>query len=194
MRLIIGLGNPGEKYVGTRHNVGFEFLDKLKKEWNFPNFEFSNKFNADISEDIRKVEPSVSEGSTFGKTILVKPQTFMNLSGSAVQDIMSFYKLSPDDILVIHDDKDIPLGEYRMATDSTSAGHNGVQNIIDQIGTQKFKRIRIGIGIKSGFPSDLSAEALAKAEVFVLQKFSDEEKEKIEKVLDKVLEEVKNTF
>jgi len=193
MRLIIGLGNPGEKYVGTRHNVGFEFLDKLKKEWNFPNFEFSNKFNADISEGVSKgVELPI--GSSTPKILLVKPQTFMNLSGSAVQDIMSFYKLSPDDILVIHDDKDIPLGEYRMATDSTSAGHNGVQNIIDQIGTQKFKRIRIGIGIKSGFPSDLSAEALAKAEVFVLQKFSDEEKEKIEKVLDKVLEEVKNTF
>jgi PTH1 family peptidyl-tRNA hydrolase len=105
----------------------------------------------------------------------------MNLSGSAVQDIMSFYKLSPDDILVIHDDKDIALGEYRVATDSTSAGHNGVQNIIDQIGTQKFKRIRIGVGTETDLPS----------EVFVLQKFSDEEKEKIEKVLDEVLEEVK---
>jgi PTH1 family peptidyl-tRNA hydrolase len=175
MLLIIGLGNPGKKYIGTRHNVGFEFLDKLKKEWNFPKFEFSNKFDSEISEGNYKLQ------TTNYKLLLIKPQTFMNLSGSAVQDIMSFYKLSPNDILIIHDDKDIALGEYRSAADSSSAGHNGVQNIIDQIGTQKFKRIRIGIGTETDLPS----------EVFVLQKFSDEEKEKIEKVLDEVLEEVK---
>ncbi len=180
MKLIIGLGNPGEKYFGTRHNVGFEFLNKLKANLNFPEFEFNKKFNADIS--------------TSKEITLMKPQTFMNLSGEAVQSFLNFYKLSPDDILVIHDDKDIALGEYRLATDSSSAGHNGVQNIIDKLGTQKFKRIRIGVGIKAGSPSDLSAEALAKAEVFVLQKFSDEESEIIKNVLEKVLEEVKKSL
>ncbi len=169
MKLIIGLGNLEEKYIGTRHNVGFEFLDKLKTDLNFPEFEFNKKFNADIS--------------TNKEITLVKPQTFMNLSGEAVQSILSFYKLSPDDILVIHDDKDIVLGEYRLATDSSSAGHNGVQNIIDKLGTQKFKRIRIGVGVETDLPS----------EVFVLQKFSDEESEKIKDVLEKVLEEVKKT-
>jgi PTH1 family peptidyl-tRNA hydrolase len=173
MKLIIGLGNPGKKYLGTRHNVGFEFLDKLKNELDFPEFEFNKKFNAEIS--------------TKKEIILMKPQTFMNLSGEAVRSILDFYKLSPEDILVIHDDKDIALEEYRLADDSTSAGHNGVQNIIDCLGTQKFKRIRIGIGL----PADLSAETLVKADVFVLQKFSDEEKEKVEKVLADVLEEVK---
>lgn len=167
MKIIIGLGNPGKKYLGTRHNVGFEFLDKLKSELDFPEFEFNKKFNAEIS--VKK------------EIILVKPQTFMNLSGEAVRSILDFYKLSPEDITVIHDDKDITLGEYRLADDSSSAGHNGVQNIIDCLGTQKFKRIRIGVGAETNLPSD----------VFVLQKFSDEELEKIEKVLEDVLGEVK---
>ena len=170
MKIIIGLGNPGKKYSGTRHNVGFEFLDKLKTEFDFSEFEFNKKFNAEIS--------------TNKEIILVKPQTFMNLSGESVRDILSFYKLSPEDILVIHDDKDIPLGEYRLANDSSSAGHNGVQNIIENLGTQKFKRIRIGVGVETNLPSD----------VFVLQKFSDEELEIIKKVLDEVLKEVKKSL
>lgn len=167
MKIIIGLGNPGKKYSGTRHNVGFAFLDKLKTEFDFPEFEFNKKFNAEIS--------------TSKETILMKPQTFMNLSGESVRSILDFYKLSPDDILVIHDDKDITLGEYRLATDSSSAGHNGIQNIIDNLGTQKFKRIRIGVGAETDLPSD----------VFILQKFSDDELGKIKYVLEKVLEEVK---
>jgi len=170
MKLIIGLGNPGEKYFGTRHNVGFEFLDKLKKEFSFPGFEFNKKFNAEISSS--------------KEVVLMKPQTFMNLSGEAIQSFLNFYKLSPDDILVIHDDKDIALGEYRLAIDSSSAGHNGVQNIIDKLSTQKFKRIRIGVGIETDLPSD----------VFVLQKFTDEELEKIKDVLEKVLEEIKKSL
>lgn len=176
MKIIIGLGNPGEKYLGTRHNVGFNFLDKLKMEWNFPDFEFSKKFNAETSKGNYELR------TTNYELFLVKPQTFMNLSGEAVRNVLDFYKLSPEDILVVHDDKDIALGEYRIANDSSSAGHNGVQNIIDLIGTQKFKRVRIGIGAETDLPSD----------VFVLQKFSDEEKEKIEKVLSEVLEEIKS--
>lgn len=170
MKIIIGLGNPGEKYIGTRHNVGFEIIDKLKTDLNFPEFEFNKKFNAEIS--------------TNKEIALMKPQTFMNLSGESVQNFLSFYKLSQDDILVIHDDKDIALGEYRLATDSSSAGHNGVQNIIDKLGTQKFKRIRIGVGVETDLLSD----------VFVLQKFSDDELEKIKDVLKKVLEEVKKSL
>jgi peptidyl-tRNA hydrolase, PTH1 family len=178
MLLIIGLGNPGEKYFETRHNVGFDFLDKLKTAKDFPDFSFNQKFKAEISQQ--------------KETVLVKPQTFMNLSGEAVRSLLNFYKLSPDNILVVHDDKDIALGEYRLATDSSSAGHNGVQDIIDKLGTQKFKRIRIGIGLNSDSPADLSAEASAKAEVFVLQKFSDLEKEKVDNVLEEVLEKMKN--
>lgn len=178
MKLIIGLGNPGEKYKNTRHNVGFEFLDKLKTEWNFPIFEFNNKFNSELSKGLYEIR------DTRYEILLVKPQTFMNLSGVAVRSILDFYKLSPDDILVIHDDKDIALGEYRLANDSSSAGHNGVQNIIDNLGTQNFKRIRIGVGAETNLP----------AEDFVLQKFSDEELEMIKKVLSDVLEEVRKSL
>lgn len=175
MKIIIGLGNPGEKYAETRHNVGFMFLDKLQKEMDFPEFEFNKKFNAEISEKKSTVNGQRSN------VILVKPQTFMNLSGESVRSLLDFYKLSPENILVIHDDKDILLGEYRLADDSSSAGHNGVQNIIDQLGTKKFKRIRIGVGVETNLPAD----------VFVLQKFSEEEKEAVEKVLEGVLEEIK---
>ena len=107
-----------------------------------------------------------------------------------MRSILDFYKLSPENILVIHDDKDILLGEYRLADDSSSAGHNGVQNIIDCLGTQKFKRIRIGVGL----PADLSAETSVKADVFVLQKFTSEEKEKTDNILGKALEEVKKSL
>lgn len=136
MKLIVGLGNPGQEYDHTRHNLGFVFVDKLRDELSFPEFKLEKKFAAEISEGAAHEK----------KLLLVKPQTFMNLSGEAIQKIMAFYKLSPADLLIIHDDIDIPVGKYKIATDSSSAGHNGVQNIIDQLGTQTFQRLRIGIG------------------------------------------------
>lgn len=175
MKLIIGLGNPGKQYENTRHNVGFMILDEIQKAFSFPEFQMNKKFNSLISKGTYEIR------DTRYEILLVKPQTFMNLSGIATKNILDFYKLSPDDILVIHDDKDIALGTYRAADDSSSAGHNGVQNIIDELGTQKFKRIRVGIGAETNLP----------AEVFVLQKFSDDELKTIKGVLEKVLEEVK---
>ena len=135
MLLIIGLGNPGPKYENTYHNIGFIFLDKLREKWNFPVFTPNSKFQAELSQ------------GTFGgnKIILAKPQTYMNLSGETVQALLGFYKLSPGNLIVIHDDIDIATGKIKIAQDSTSAGHNGVQNIIDLVGTKKFIRLRIGI-------------------------------------------------
>ena len=112
----------------------------------------------------------------------------MNLSGVAVQEILSFYKLTPEDILVIHDDLDIIIGEYKIATDSRSAGHNGVQNIIDKIGTQKFTRVRIGIGEEQ----DGILACRLDAHDFVLQKFSDSELKKIQALEEPILEKIKN--
>jgi len=174
MKIIFGLGNPEEKYDGTRHNIGFEFLDKIREAFDFPDFSLENKFKAEISKD--------------KEIILAKPQTFMNLSGETVKAILDFYKLTPADIIVIHDDLDIKVGEYKMATDSRSAGHNGVQNIIDNLGTQEFKRIRIGIGEEK----DGILACRLDAHNFVLGKFSEEERKKIESIEKNILEEIKN--
>ena len=200
MKLIIGLGNPGEQYKNTRHNVGFDFIDKLKEVWNFPDFVRNKKFDAEISiksipprplgEDARRAgEGSLDERN---KIVLAKPQTFMNLSGEAVQKMLEFYKLAPSDIIVIHDDLDIELGKYKVATDSSSAGHNGVQNIIDKLGTQEFKRIRIGIGIKKDGQSRLSGgqACIIDPHNYVLQKFTEEEKEKVYGLFEDIKKEL----
>lgn len=181
MKIIIGLGNPQIKYNDTRHNAGFIFLDKLQSQWEFPDFEFNKKFNAEISEGNYKLK------AKSYKLFLVKPQTYMNLSGVAVKAILDFYKLSPNDILVIHDDIDIPLGKYKIAVDSSSAGHNGIQNIIDQLGTQKFRRIRVGIGKT---PEEKEACQLS-MHSYVLEKFTSAELETLKKISGDILEEIK---
>jgi len=178
MKIIIGLGNPGQEYTSTRHNIGFEILDALRKEANCSIWEFNKKFNAEISK------------GNFNDTevLLVKPQTFMNLSGVAVRNIIDFYKLTVENIIIIHDDIDIELGTYKVATDSRSAGHNGVQNIIDQLGTQKFTRLRLGVGaVTTDEPS-----CRLGAHDFVLGKFSEAEKKKIESITENIISEIKN--
>lgn len=181
MKILIGLGNPGKEYALTRHNAGFFMLDKTKEAWGFPDFKFEKKFNAEISEGQSSI------GNLKSKIILVKPQTFMNLSGQTVRTMVEFYKLAPDDILVIHDDLDIELGRFKIATDSRSAGHNGVQNIIDNLGTQKFKRIRVGI---SQTAEERAACPLLTRHDFVLGKFTAKEIEKMEKVFAEILPEI----
>lgn len=157
MKLIVGLGNPGTKYEQTRHNAGFLALDYFLKH--HETIQCSSKFDAQICElhlDNQKV-------------FIVKPQNYMNLSGEVLKDISSFYKVSPStDILVIHDEVDLPIGSMRAAYGNSAAGHNGVQNIIDELGTKDFARIRVGVESReenSQIPTD----------EFVLQKFSDSE-------------------
>lgn len=133
--LIAGLGNPGKKYEITRHNAGFLFLDFLREQWEFPDFLPSNRFQSVLSEEVFAGE----------KIFLIKPETFMNASGKAIETLLAFYKIPLSHLAVIHDDLDIPLGTFRIATDSRSAGHNGVQNTIDCLGSQAFRRFRIGI-------------------------------------------------
>jgi len=189
MKLIIGLGNPGKEYEKTRHNAGFILLNEIQKDFNFSEFKMEKKFDAEISE-----------GNVAGeKIILCKPQTFMNLSGKTVRAILDFYKLSADDTIVIHDDLDIKLGTFKIATDSSSAGHNGVQNIIDVLGTQKFKRIRVGIGSATtdepSCPPRLAETTACRREAgrlgahnFVLGKFSDEELQETLSLLPEIKE------
>lgn len=179
MKLIIGLGNPGKKYQNTRHNVGFMALDFIVKNWLIKN---------DFTEwkEVKRFQAEISEGAVNGeKIILAKPQTFMNDSGLSVQSLLSYYKLSPNDLMVIHDDLDIEFGKYKIQTDRSSAGHNGVQSIIDHLGTQNFTRIRIGIG-------RIDKETQGETVNFVLNKFNLLEKLKLKELEKKVLEEIKN--
>lgn len=135
MKLIVGLGNPGNKYSETWHNLGFSAVDELRELLDLRMFKKSTKFQADISE------------GTYGeeKIILAKPLTFMNNSGDCVQAISSFYKIKPTDLIVIHDDIDLALGKMRLAIDSSAGGHNGIKSIIEKLGSKNFNRIKIGI-------------------------------------------------
>lgn len=130
MKLIVGLGNPGSKYEHTRHNMGFDTLDLLNE-------------TLKIKLDKKKFQGLYGKGEGI---ILFKPETFMNLSGIAVREIMTFYKIDIEDLLVISDDMALPVGKIRLRDAGSSGGHKGLQNIIDNLGTDKFKRVRIGIG------------------------------------------------
>lgn len=173
MKLIVGLGNPGEKYANTRHNAGFVVLDEIQKILSFEQFQPNKKFNAEISEGILNGE----------KIILAKPQTFMNLSGQSVQAIMAFYKISIEDLIVLHDDLDIELGAVKISADSSAAGHNGVQSIFDTLGTQKIKRVRIGIE-----GAEKKKDRIMAGVDFVLQSFSTEELESIKNLSAEIIE------
>lgn len=177
MRLIIALGNPGKQYENTRHNAGFLILDELQKSLGFSGFKENPKFNALICEKNLGGE----------RIILAKPQSFMNQSGEVVKKIMDFYKIPKEDIVVIHDDLDINLGEYKISTDSSAGGHNGVQSIIDNLGNQQFKRIRIGIE-----GAEKKKERIIPGEVFVLQAFSEEELRQIKTLSEKIEKELSN--
>ena len=136
MRLIVGLGNPGAKFAGTRHNVGFSVIDELAEKYN-------------ISMDIKKHKAICGQGRIEGeKVILVMPQTFMNLSGESVRMVMDYYKCTADDLIVIYDDIYLAVGRLRIREKGSAGGHNGMKNIISQIGSQEFARIRVGVGEK----------------------------------------------
>jgi len=159
MKLLIGLGNPGKKYENTRHNVGFQILDLLISDLKQESPSWKNNLYSEIAE--------VSFGAQ--KTLLVKPQTFMNESGTAVADICNFYKVdSTKDIIVLHDEIDLPFGILRETSSSSAAGHNGIKDIIEKLGTQDFHRLRIGVESRTT-RADIPTEA------FVLQNFSGDE-------------------
>lgn len=174
MKIIIGLGNPGKEYEKTRHNAGYTFVDALQKHCDLSTFALNKKFHAEISEGICK---------NHIKTILVKPQTFMNLSGQTVRAIIDYYKISPEDLIIAHDDLDIEIGNYKISQNIRAAGHNGVQNIIEILGTQDFTRIRIGVEVKGG--KHQRGEISGKD--FVLQKFSTDESDLITKVINEIV-------
>lgn len=153
MFLVVGLGNPGKEYANTRHNIGFQCIDFIAEHYKV-SWHSKNKFNAQISDIF---------GTDGHKILLCKPQTYMNLSGEAVQLIANFYKIKPQDILVLHDELDIPLGKLLYKFGGGTAGHNGLKSIASKC-SHDFHRIRIGIG-RSNLPNQSVAD-------FVLQDFA----------------------
>lgn len=173
MRLIVGLGNPEKEYENTRHNAGFLILEKLVAHYKLPEFSFNKKTNS-----------LVSKGEADNKrVVLAMPQTYMNHSGVAVRALLDFYKLTVKDIIVIHDDKDIPLGETRIQTNRGPAGHNGIKSIIEYLGTQDFTRIRVGVA-----PTETNG--IKDTASFVLGKFSTSEKKVLNQVTENIIKEL----
>ena len=167
MIIIIGLGNPGEQYKNTRHNVGSMAIDTFAEKNNFPGFKLQKKANAMVSEHIIG-----DEG-----VVLAKPQTFMNESGKAVKQLTSNTEAKMADLVIIHDDIDLPVGKIKIIKERGSAGHKGVESIIKSIGNDGLIRIRIGIG------SEQKTDAMK----VVLKNFSDTEKEAVDSAIKKAV-------
>lgn len=162
-KLIVGLGNPGPKYAGTRHNAGFMVISKLAKEWGV-----TAKLDT-------KLQAMVGEGRLDGeKIVLAEPITFMNLSGESVAKLLNWYKLTPADMVVVYDEVALPLGTIRVRPDGSAAGHNGIKSIIQHVGGQQWNRVRVGIGpVPPGW----------KMADFVLARFASDEQKTLEQTL-----------
>jgi PTH1 family peptidyl-tRNA hydrolase len=167
--LIVGLGNPGREYRQNRHNIGFRAIDHLAQVWGIPLGNVRNK--ALIGQGIK--------GEV--RIILVKPQTFMNLSGQSVASLLRFYKIPQEKLLVIYDDLDLSPGTLRLRENGGSAGHKGMTSIIEQLGSNAFPRLRLGIGRPPG---------RLPVENYVLQNFSEKEEELLSSLADRVVEAV----
>ena len=172
MKLIVGLGNIGKKYENTRHNMGFILVDRYLQYKNITD-KFKEKFNA------MYVETTINNE----KVIFIKPTTYMNNSGIAVRAFLDFYKLNSEDILVISDDLDLDLGKFRLRRNGSSGGHNGLKSIISHLGTDGFKRLRIGI---SNDKDDVIN--------YVLSKFSKKELNEIDTMFDTLVNVLDDYF
>jgi PTH1 family peptidyl-tRNA hydrolase len=172
MIIVIGLGNPGEKFKNTRHNVGFMAIDFFAQKNNFPEFELSKKYNSLVAKNSPSIKGS---GGAKEDILLAKPQTFMNESGIAVKSILKNSKETT--LIVIHDDIDLPIGKLKVVKERGSAGHKGVESIIQNVGNENVIRFRIGIA-----KNETKSE---KAKQTVLKNFTKEEQETIHFVIAK---------
>ena len=171
MYIIIGLGNPTAQYEGTRHNVGFDVIDRLAEKYN-------------IAVDTKKHRAYIGKGMIDGqKVILAKPQTYMNLSGESVRELVDYYKADPEQqLLVIYDDISLDVGQLRIRKKGSAGGHNGIKNIIAHLGTQVFPRIKVGVGEK---PKNYDLAD------YVLGHFSKAEREQMEAGYERAAEAVR---
>ena len=172
MKLVVGLGNKGREYENTRHNMGFMLVDRYLQYKNITD-KFKEKFNA------MYIETTINNE----KVIFIKPMTYMNNSGIAVRAFLDFYKLNSEDVLVISDDLDLDLGKFRLRRNGSSGGHNGLKSIISHLGTDNFKRLRIGI---SNDKDDVIN--------YVLSKFSKKELNEIDTMFDTLVDVLDDYF
>jgi len=190
MLLFVGLGNPGEPYKNTRHNIGREIAEAARKEYKLPDFRFEKKWKALVSEGkIGESRHEVGTPTSLSKSkkvasgekiALVLPETFMNKSGNAVGPITRFFKTKPKNIFIIHDDADLPLGRAKLSFGKNSAGHKGVESVMRALKTKEFWRLRVGIGGKRNIP----------AEKIVLRKLSADEQKEAKKITRQTLETI----
>lgn len=177
MKLIVGLGNPGEKYENSRHNLGSVTLDHLLKKL--------TKLKETYWKEDKKLKALTQEVELDGeKIVLMKPTTFMNDSGIAVQKYSSYFKIEPQEIYVVHDELDLPLGKIRIRFGGSGGGHNGVASIIEKLGTDKFLRVRLGIGheTRQHFTKDSSD--------YVLGSFETHEKGKVNSLIKQAIKDI----
>lgn len=172
MKLIIGLGNPEDRYAGTRHNLGFEVLDELVKKLNLVDWVKEDKFKAEL---IKTPE-----------LILVKPQTYMNNSGMAVKLLVDYFKVPVEDVVIVHDELDLPLGKIKVRQGGAAAGHHGVESIINSLNADNFIRLRLGIGNLQTESSEHKHRAL-NAEKFVLEPFTPKERSQVKHIIKQAM-------
>ncbi|QNI90648.1 peptidyl-tRNA hydrolase [Synechococcus sp. BOUM118] len=175
LRLVVGLGNPGTKYEGTRHNIGFMSLEQMASREGF-SFRQQSKLHGLAAE----------HGIGESRLRLLMPQTYMNDSGRSIRAALDWFGFTPEQLLVLVDDMDIPLGRLRLRAQGSAGGHNGLRSTIQHLGTQAFPRLRIGIGA----PADNPAERRARTVSHVLGPFSRTEQSEVDAVLDGVLEAI----
>lgn len=136
MYIIAGLGNPGREYAGTRHNIGFDVITRLSDDYNIP-------------LDFKKHKALCGKGCIEGyKVILAQPQTYMNLSGESIRELMDYYKVTEEEVIILYDDISLDVGQLRVRPKGSAGGHNGIKSIIHHLGTQEFPRVRVGVGDK----------------------------------------------
>ncbi len=176
MKLIVGLGNPGEKYASVRHNLGFIVVDKL----------VASSKDQVAWEDSKKFKSQIAKSKNI---IFVKPQTYMNNSGLAVKLLTTYYKLPTTDLIVVHDELDLPLGKIKVRIGGAAAGHHGVESIINTLKTDKFIRVRLGIGNLRTQSGEHKGQSIS-AEKFVLEVFLHSEKSQVKQMVKKALKAV----
>lgn len=173
MKIIVGLGNPGKPYENTRHNIGFDVIDALAKKWDAPLT--NSKFNG-IYATVHRPE---------GKVLIVKPLTYMNLSGECIGPLMDYFDIDVEDLIVIYDDLDLETGKLRLRQKGSAGGHNGIKSLIHHLGTQEFNRIRVGVN---------RPPAGMKVADYVLSKFTKEDEGVISDAIEKSVNAVETSL